>query len=217
MSEDECARAIAYGMMAVEPGIDALAVGEMGSPTPRSRPRCPRPCSAARRRTGPAPAPASPAPARPQARGRRGRPGPPPRRRGDPFEVLRRLGGRSSRRSRAVLAARGPRAGGARRLRRAAAAAVLRRRRARVDHCVAGHARPSRAIAACSLGSACARCSISACGWARLPARRSRSRSSRPPPPATPAWRPSPRRGSAARLPFNKKHITDRSSRTQHC
>jgi nicotinate-nucleotide--dimethylbenzimidazole phosphoribosyltransferase len=30
MSEEECAHAIAYGMMAVEPGIDALAVGEMG-------------------------------------------------------------------------------------------------------------------------------------------------------------------------------------------
>jgi nicotinate-nucleotide--dimethylbenzimidazole phosphoribosyltransferase len=30
MSEAECAHAIAYGMMAVEPGIDALAVGEMG-------------------------------------------------------------------------------------------------------------------------------------------------------------------------------------------
>src|SRR6202049_4375762 len=30
MSESECARAIAYGMMAVEPGIDALAIGEMG-------------------------------------------------------------------------------------------------------------------------------------------------------------------------------------------
>src|SRR5205085_12134424 len=30
MSEKECARAIAYGMMAVEPGIDALAIGEMG-------------------------------------------------------------------------------------------------------------------------------------------------------------------------------------------
>src|SRR4051795_10487571 len=30
MSDEECARAIAYGMMAVEPGIDALAVGEMG-------------------------------------------------------------------------------------------------------------------------------------------------------------------------------------------
>src|SRR5438094_765791 len=30
MSEEVCARAIAYGMMAVEPGIDALAVGEMG-------------------------------------------------------------------------------------------------------------------------------------------------------------------------------------------
>src|SRR5438067_1074665 len=30
MSEEECARAIAYGMMAVEPGIDTLAIGEMG-------------------------------------------------------------------------------------------------------------------------------------------------------------------------------------------
>jgi nicotinate-nucleotide--dimethylbenzimidazole phosphoribosyltransferase len=30
MTEEECARAIAYGMMAVEAGIDALAVGEMG-------------------------------------------------------------------------------------------------------------------------------------------------------------------------------------------
>jgi nicotinate-nucleotide--dimethylbenzimidazole phosphoribosyltransferase len=30
MSEEECATAIAYGMMAVEPGVDLLAVGEMG-------------------------------------------------------------------------------------------------------------------------------------------------------------------------------------------
>jgi nicotinate-nucleotide--dimethylbenzimidazole phosphoribosyltransferase len=30
MSEDDCARAIAYGMMAVEPGLDVLALGEMG-------------------------------------------------------------------------------------------------------------------------------------------------------------------------------------------
>jgi nicotinate-nucleotide--dimethylbenzimidazole phosphoribosyltransferase len=30
MNEEECAKAIAYGMMAVEPGIDALALGEMG-------------------------------------------------------------------------------------------------------------------------------------------------------------------------------------------
>jgi nicotinate-nucleotide--dimethylbenzimidazole phosphoribosyltransferase len=30
MSEEECATALAYGMMAVEPGIDALALGEMG-------------------------------------------------------------------------------------------------------------------------------------------------------------------------------------------
>jgi nicotinate-nucleotide--dimethylbenzimidazole phosphoribosyltransferase len=30
MSEEECAKAMAYGMMAVEPGIDAVALGEMG-------------------------------------------------------------------------------------------------------------------------------------------------------------------------------------------
>ena len=30
MSEEECAMALAYGMMAVEPGIDLLAIGEMG-------------------------------------------------------------------------------------------------------------------------------------------------------------------------------------------
>ena len=30
MSEEECAKAMAYGMIAVEPGIDALALGEMG-------------------------------------------------------------------------------------------------------------------------------------------------------------------------------------------
>jgi nicotinate-nucleotide--dimethylbenzimidazole phosphoribosyltransferase len=30
MSDEECAMALAYGMMAVEPGIDLLAVGEMG-------------------------------------------------------------------------------------------------------------------------------------------------------------------------------------------
>jgi nicotinate-nucleotide--dimethylbenzimidazole phosphoribosyltransferase len=30
MTEAECARAMAYGMMAVEPGIDVLALGEMG-------------------------------------------------------------------------------------------------------------------------------------------------------------------------------------------
>lgn len=30
MTEEECARAMAYGMMAVEPGIDVLCLGEMG-------------------------------------------------------------------------------------------------------------------------------------------------------------------------------------------
>ena len=30
LSDEDCARAMAYGMMAVEPGIDVLALGEMG-------------------------------------------------------------------------------------------------------------------------------------------------------------------------------------------
>ena len=30
MTDEECARAMAYGMMAVEPGVDVLALGEMG-------------------------------------------------------------------------------------------------------------------------------------------------------------------------------------------
>jgi nicotinate-nucleotide--dimethylbenzimidazole phosphoribosyltransferase len=30
LSEEECAKAIAYGMMAVEPGLDVIALGEMG-------------------------------------------------------------------------------------------------------------------------------------------------------------------------------------------
>ncbi|MBV8778074.1 MAG: nicotinate-nucleotide--dimethylbenzimidazole phosphoribosyltransferase, partial [Alphaproteobacteria bacterium] len=30
MSEEECARAVAYGMMAIEPGLDVVALGEMG-------------------------------------------------------------------------------------------------------------------------------------------------------------------------------------------
>ena len=30
MTEEECAKAVAYGMMAVEPGIDLLCLGEMG-------------------------------------------------------------------------------------------------------------------------------------------------------------------------------------------
>src|SRR6202041_1283701 len=30
MSEEDCAKTVAYGMMAVEPGVDVLALGEMG-------------------------------------------------------------------------------------------------------------------------------------------------------------------------------------------
>ena len=40
LSEDECTRAIAYGMMAVEPGLDLLASARWASPTPPPRRRC---------------------------------------------------------------------------------------------------------------------------------------------------------------------------------
>ena len=95
MSEEECARAIAYGMMAVEPGIDVLAVGEMGiANTTVAAALCLGAVRRRRRRTGPAPGTgvvgaaldrkreavaAAVARHRPEA--------------GDPFEVLRRLGG----------------------------------------------------------------------------------------------------------------------------
>ena len=57
MSEEDCVRAMAYGMMAVEDTIDVLALGEMGTP-PRQRPSAPH-FSAAVLPTGPDAGPAS--------------------------------------------------------------------------------------------------------------------------------------------------------------
>src|SRR6266700_50463 len=143
MSEEECARAIAYGMMAVEPGIDALAVGEMGIANTTVAAAL---CLAlfggdAADWTGPgtgvvgaalenkrAVVTAAVARHRPHA--------------GDPFETLRRLGGLEfAATAGAILAARmgrvpvvldGFSAG--------AAAAVLYAADPRaLDHCVAGH------------------------------------------------------------------------------
>ena len=95
MSEEECAKAMAYGMMAVEPGIDALALGEMGiGNTTAAAALCAGLFGgAAELWTGPG------------DRGRRGgarrASAPPWRRRSraiataarDPFDMLRRLGG----------------------------------------------------------------------------------------------------------------------------
>src|SRR2546421_7798212 len=143
MSEEECGRAIAYGMMAVEPGIDALAIGEMGIANTTIAAAL---CLAlfggdAAIWTGPGTGvvgaalenkrevvAAAVARHRPEA--------------GDPFEVLRRLGGLEfAAMAGAILAARMGRvpvvldgfcAG--------AAAAVLYAADPRaLDHCVAGH------------------------------------------------------------------------------
>src|SRR5579862_4570342 len=98
MSEEECARAIAYGMMAVEPGIDALAVGEMGIANTTVAAAL---CLAlfggeAAEWTGPGTGVAGAALARKRevvaAAVARHKPGTQDRA-GDPFEVLRRLGG----------------------------------------------------------------------------------------------------------------------------
>jgi nicotinate-nucleotide--dimethylbenzimidazole phosphoribosyltransferase len=62
MSDASCANAMAYGMMAVEPGVDLMCLGEMGiANTTSCLQRSAMRCSAARRPTGRAPAPASPA------------------------------------------------------------------------------------------------------------------------------------------------------------
>src|ERR1700688_367714 len=150
MSEAECARAIAYGMMAVEPGIDALAIGEMGiANTTVAAALCMGLFGGeAAEWTGPgtgvagaalqnkrAVVAAAVARHRPEARDKAG----------DPFETLRHLGGLEfAAMVGAILAARmgrvpvvldGFSAG--------AAAAVLYAADPRaLDHCVAGHVSP---------------------------------------------------------------------------
>ena len=94
MSEEECAKAMAYGMMAVEPGIDALALGEMGIGNTTAAAAFAPGCSAARRSCGPAPEPGSPAPrSRQNAPSWRKRSRAIAPRQRDPFDMLRRLGG----------------------------------------------------------------------------------------------------------------------------
>ena len=143
MSEEECARAIAYGMMAVEPGIDALAVGEMGIGNTTVAAAL---CLAlfggeAEDWTGPGTGVAGAALDRKReavaAAVARHRP-----EAGDPFDVLRRLGGLEfAAMAGAILAARMGRVpvvlDG---FSAAAAAAVLHAADPRaLDHCVAGH------------------------------------------------------------------------------
>jgi nicotinate-nucleotide--dimethylbenzimidazole phosphoribosyltransferase len=143
MTEEECARAIAYGMMAVEAGIDALAVGEMGIANTTVAAAL---CLAlfggdAADWTGPGTGVAGAALANKRdvvaAAVARHKP-----ESGDPFDVLRRLGGLEfAAMAGAILAARMGRvpvvldgfcAG--------AAAAVLYAADPRaLDHCVAGH------------------------------------------------------------------------------
>ena len=143
MSEEECARALAYGMMAVEPGIDALAVGEMGIGNTTVAAAL---CLAlfggdAEDWTGPGTGVAGAALDRKRetvaAAVARHRP-----EAGDPFDVLRRLGGLEfAAMAGAILAARMGRVpvvldGFC----SAAAAAVLYAADPRaLDHCIAGH------------------------------------------------------------------------------
>ena len=143
MSEEECARAIAYGMMAVEPGIDALAVGEMGiANTTVAAALCMGLLGGdAADWTGPGTGVAGAALERKRqavdAAVTRHRPAA-----GDPFDLLRRLGGLEfAAMAGAVLAARMGRVpvvlDG---FSATAAAAVLHAVDPRaLDHCVAGH------------------------------------------------------------------------------
>jgi len=143
MSEEECARAIVYGMMAVEPGIDALAVGEMGIANTTVAAAL---CLAlfggeAAEWTGPGTGVAGAALEKKRevvaAAVARHRP-----EMGDPFDVLRRLGGLEfAAMAGAILAARmghvpvvldGFCAG-------AAAAVLYAVDPGAIDHCVAGH------------------------------------------------------------------------------
>jgi len=194
MSDAECAKAMAYGMMAVEPGLDVIALGEMGIANTTSAAAL---CLAlfggsAEDWTGPGTGVAGSvldnkravvAVAAARHAGA-----------GDAFEMLRRLGGHElAAIAGATLAARMGRVpvvldGFV----ATAAAAVLHAADPRaLDHCIVAHV---------SARSASRRCSISACVSARPRARPWRSASSRARSPATPAWRPSPTPGSVARL-----------------
>jgi nicotinate-nucleotide--dimethylbenzimidazole phosphoribosyltransferase len=143
MSEEECALAIAYGMTAVEPGIDLLAVGEMGIANTSSAAAlaCALWGGAAKDWVGPGTGvtgdalvtKAAAVQAGVDRHGGQGR---------DPFELLRRLGGRelaaivgsvmAARRARVPVLLDGYVA--------TAAASVLAKADPRaLDHCLAAH------------------------------------------------------------------------------
>ncbi|MEX2009983.1 MAG: nicotinate-nucleotide--dimethylbenzimidazole phosphoribosyltransferase [Dongiaceae bacterium] len=142
MSEGDCARAAAYGMMAVEPGLDLLCLGEMGigNTTSAAALCCALFGSEAADWVGPGTGVAGAALARKTAASAAG--GPPPPGAGDPLEILRRLGGQElAAICGAILAAR---------LARtpvlldgfactAAAAVLFAADRHALDHCVVAH------------------------------------------------------------------------------
>jgi len=142
MSEDDCARAAAYGMMAVEPGLDLLCLGEMGigNTTSAAALCCALFGGKAADWVGPGTGVAGPALARKVAAVAAGvarHAGA-----GDPLEILRRLGGQElAAICGAILAAR---------LARtpvlldgfactAAAAVLFAADRHALDHCVVAH------------------------------------------------------------------------------
>ncbi len=175
MSEEECAKAMAYGMMAVEPGIDALAVGEMGiGNTTAAAALCAGLFGGgAQLWTGPGTGvagavletkrqavAAAVARHRPAAR--------------DPLDLLRRLGGSSSPRSPARSWRRG--SAGSRSCSTASPRPPPPRSCSpptgtRSTIASSPTSRPNPATAFCWSGWASGRCSISACGSARPRAR----------------------------------------------
>ena len=231
MSEEECARAIAYGMMAVEPGHRRAVPRRDGHRQHHRRGGAVRRrCSAAAQPTGPGPAPASTA-----RRSTRksaavdAAVGAAPTGARDPLELLRRLGGRElAAMAGAILAARmRPRPGAARRLcvapPRPRCCTPPTRGRSTIAWSAhrLGRAGPSRG---CSSGSASGRCSISACGSARRRARRSPFAILKAAAACHNGMATFAKPGSAARLnpgltaPGSEfRSITDRSGRCEYC
>jgi hypothetical protein len=188
MSEADCAKAITYGMMAVEPGIDVLALGEMGIANTTSAAAL---CLAlfggsADQWTGPGTGVAGGALERKRAIVGAAV----ERHRATAGDALAQCWRRAWRGSRwCSMALPQPR-----RLQCCSAST-----RARSTTALSRMSRPSRVTGGCSTISASGRCSISACDWAKARARPWRSPSSKPPSPATTAWQRSPVPGSAGR------------------
>jgi nicotinate-nucleotide--dimethylbenzimidazole phosphoribosyltransferase len=206
MADEECARAMAYGMMAVEPGIDLLALGEMGiaNTTSGSALGLALFGGTAEDWTGPGTGVAGDALARKRAAVAEGVARHGSASGGDGLEILRRLGGfELAAIAGAVLAARArARPGAARRFHR------YRRRRdadhagpGLLDHCEVAHrsAEPAHGLLCERIGKrplldlGMRLGEASGAAW--------RSRWYAPPPSATPGWPPSRAPESAGRPP----------------